>query len=191
MSKSIHDYWNIESWLITNKHLNEYSKIHNVNSITDYKNDIKHNEKLLLLEFDVLRENRLSDDRYITHKLHILRTVKDGTIFCNNPLYINIESMELDPNHKRINKRISSSKYLEYSGRIFNGLLYTMFEYYPYDIYDGSAKYTVRIHKDDLLNDIRTKNKSIQSLVLLCVSSITTNDLEKYNYINRTMSLSL
>jgi hypothetical protein len=180
----LHDYWNIENWPLTNKQLTEYSKINDTNIIHCSQNDIRHYEKLLLMEFEVLRENRLSGDRYITHKLHIIRAVKEGNIFCGNPLYINIESMELDPIHKRINKRISSSKYLEYSGRIFNGPLYTMFKYHPYDTDDGSAKYTVRIHEDELLNDIRTKRpKSIPSLVQLCFSAIPTNDLEQYNYI--------
>jgi hypothetical protein len=191
MAIHLHDYWNIESWLITNKYVGEYSKINDVNIINCSKNDIKHNEKLLLLEFNVLRENRSSDNRYITHELRIIRTVKDGTIFCENPLYINIESMELEPNHIKINKRISSSKYLEYNGRIHNGPLYTMFKYHPYDTYDGSAKYTVKLYEDDLLNDIKTKQKPMPSLVQLCVSAIATNDLKEYNYMNRTTYLSL
>lgn len=187
-----HDYWDIEKWLLTNKYVGEYSKIQDINSISCCKNYIKNNEKLLLIEFDVLRENSLDGNRYITHKLHIIRTVKNGPIICNNPLYINIDSMELEPNHIKINKRISSSKILEYTGRILNGPYYIMCEYYPEYEYYGSAKYTVKLHEDDLLNDIRTKKqKPIPSLSQLCVLAIATNDLEQYNYMNRTMHLAL
>ena len=184
-----YDYYNINSWLLNQEYVKEYSKIQDVTCISSCRNDVKNNEKLLLVEFEV--ENYLfSDRRYISNILRIIRTVKEGTIFCENPAYILLESM--CDTQLRMHKRISSGKYLSSIGEIIERPLYIWFEYYPKKNNCVSTRYTIKLNEDDLLNDIRTKKqKCVNSLVQLCISAIASNDLEKYNYMNRSMHLSL
>lgn len=180
---SLPPYYDVNSWLSTYQTVDEYSKIYDTNHISCCKQDIKHDDKLLLLEFIVLKQ------QIIAHDLHIIRIVKDGTILCKNPSYIYVESKE---NTKGIiTKRITSHSYSMPNGQMIDGPLYEPFESYP-TINRRVSLYAVRLHSDDLLNDIKNKKQTpIPSLFRLCVSAIATNCLEQYNDMNHTMHLSL
>ena len=185
---SLPPYYNVKSWLPTHQTVDEYSKIYDTNHISCCNHEIKHNDKILLLEFIVLKDNRLSNDKYIAHDLHIIRIVKDGAIFCKNPSYIYVESKE--NTYGMTTKRITAQSYSMPNGYIINGPLYEKFESYS-TVYKRTIIYATKLHGDDLLNDIKEKKQRIPSLVQLCVSAIATNNLNQYNDMNRTMHLSL
>ena len=194
----IRSFYDVKYWPGTKEYINDYSKIHEINRIHSYDNDLKHNEKLLLVEFSILNENYTSPIQThpdqtlsINHKLRIIQTVKEGTLICGNPLYpyLNLDSMEdtLGIRSQRIN-------YYDHL-RSSNFKLCIMFDYYNPSKFSTCAKYTVRLFSDDLLNDIRTKKqqqqKHVPSLLQLCVSAISTCDIEQYNHMNHTMILAL
>jgi len=214
----IRSFYDVKCWPVTKECINDYSKIHEINRIHSYDNDLKHNEKLLLVEFSTKIGNYTSpiqthpvtkspselvvgfrrnpdQTQYITHKLRIIQTVKEGTLICGNPLYpyLNLDSME-DALGIR-SQRINYYNHLRSS----NFKLCIIFDYYNPSKFSTCAKYTVRLCHDDLLNDIRrnnlqknkNKNKKVPSLLQLCVSAIATRDLEQYNHMNRTMNLAM
>ena len=196
-TESIQPFYDVNFWPVTNESVNEYSKINEINRIHGYDNDVKHNEKLLLVEFAILYENYISPirTRYINHKLRVIQTVKDGTLICGNPSYpyLNLESTA-DTQGIRL-RRIYYNHL-----RSSNYKLRVLFDYHNSSKFSTCAKYTVRLWDDDLLNDIRQqqqqqqqqqKNKKVPSLLQLCVYAIATRDLEKYNHMNRTMNLAL
>jgi len=113
-----------------------------------------------LVEFDV--ENHSS-----CIKIYI-RTVKDGTIFCENPSYIFLENMY--DIQLKIYERIYSNEYLSTSYEIIKKPLYVWFVYYPKKTCVCS-KYTVKLHEDDLLNDIKIKKTYIKSCSIMCFSN--------------------
>ena len=209
----IQSFYDVNFWPVTKESVNKYSKIKDINRIHGYDNDVKHNEKLLLVEFAIVNENYISpvqthpgamhpselvvgfrrnpdQTRSINHKLRIIQTVKDGTLICGNPSYpyLNLESMA-------DTQGIWLSRIYYDTLRSSNYKLRVLFDYYNPSKFSTCAKYTVRLYHDDLLNDIRRnnlqKNKKIPSLLLLCVSAIATHDLEQYNHMNRTMILAL
>jgi hypothetical protein len=184
-------FYDVNFWPVTNKSINEYSKINDINRLYGYDNDVKHNEKLLLVEFAIVNENYISSiqTRSINHKLRIIQTVKDGTLICGDPSYpyLNLEST-VDAHGIRL-----SRIYYDHL-RSSNYKLRVLFDYYNPSKYSNCAKYIVRLWDDDLLNDIRTnklQQRQLSSLLQLCVSAISTRDLEQYNYMNRTMILAL
>ena len=181
-------YYDFKSWLVTNQTVDEYSKRNDANPISSYLHDIKYNDKLLMLEFVVLKEYGSSGDKIIAHDLRIIRVVKDGTIFYKNPSYINVESIETTDG--MITKRITPHSYSIPDEQIVNSSLYELIETFP-TINKRVSLYTVRLPSDDLLNDIKQTTiksvKSLPSLRQLCVYAIPTNDLPHYNNINRTM----
>lgn len=186
---SIPPYYDTKSWPLTNQDIDDYSKIYDVNHIFCCKQDIKYNDKLLVMDFNVLRTDRSTGGKYIAHRLYIIRTVKEGEIFCKNPSYIYVESRE--DTSGIIAKRINSHSHILVNNKIINHPLYEMFIYFP-PFGQKSVIYTVKLLGDDLLNDIKAKKrKHIPSLVQLCVSAIATNDLDQYNDMNRTMHLAL
>jgi len=89
--------------------------------------------------------------------------------------------------------RISSNNRSLPSGEIRNCLLRVLYDYHNPNKYSTCVKYTVRLHEDDLLNDIRTKKQQhhVPRLLQLCVYAISTRDLGQYNHINHTMDLAL
>ena len=211
----IQPFYDVNFWPVTKESVNEYSKINEINRIYGYDNDVKHNEKLLLVEFAIMNENYVSpvqthpgamhpselvvgfrrnpdQTRSINHKLRIIQTVKDGTLICGNPSYpyLNLESTA-DAQGIRLSRiyynHLRSSNYK----------LRVLFDYYNPSKFSTCAKYTVRLWDDDLLNDIRTnklqqqKNKKVPSLLQLCIYAISTRNLEKYNHMNRIMYLAL
>ena len=211
----IQPFYDVNFWPVTKESVNEYSKINEINRIYGYDNDVKHNEKLLLVEFAIVNENYISpvqthpgamhpselvvgfqrnpdQTRSINHKLRIIQTVKDGTLICGNPSYpyLNLESTA-DAQGIRLSRiyynHLRSSNYK----------LRVLFDYYNPSKFSTCAKYTVRLWDDDLLNDIRTnklqqqKNKKVPSLLQLCIYAISTRNLEKYNHMNRIMYLAL
>lgn len=190
-------YYDIQSWALTQQSVNEYSKIFEANHIFGYKEDIKHNEKLLLLDFMVLKDFKLSGDKIIANDLRIIRTVKDGTIFCKNPAYIYVESSERTDG--MMTKRITPHSYLAPNGLIIDSPLYERFESFP-TVNRQTSVYMARLHSDELLNDIRAKKqrrspikpvRHLPCLFQLCVYAIATNDLPQYNNMNRKMQLAL
>ena len=170
-------------WLQTDKTVGEYSNILAANPINDFKSDIKNHEKLLNHSFFVIKECRASKTRVIIHRLYIIRTVKEGPIFCTHPEFVHVESIEWKPNQTKMTKRIDSSKYINYDGNIYNGTLST--DYCEQYVRRGYVKYTVRLHSDDLLRDIVAKAVQVPSLARLCFSAIPTCDLKYYNDMNR------
>lgn len=214
----IQPYFDIQNWPETEDFINEYSKIQDTQHITGYDDHIRHDEKLLLMEFTLLKDSqspsvaKLPQDigwdqssnstcrtrsslgvRNIAHRLHIVKTVKDGTLICGNVSYpyLNLESM-VDARGIWICRFPSNNRSLP-SGEIRNCSLSVLYDYHNPNKYSRCVKYTVRLHDDELLNDIRTKKyqKHVPSLLQLCVSAISTRDLEQYNHMNRTMILAL
>ena len=186
-NSSLPPYYDIKSWLSTKENIEDYSKINDTYHISCCKQDIRHNDKLLLLEFIVLKYSHLSDDKYIAHDLRIIRTVKDGTIFCENPSFIYLESSETMDGI--IAKRINSQNYLAPNGLIIDSPFYLQFESYP-TINRRISLYTIKLHSEDLLNNIKNiKKKPIPSLRQLCIYSIATDHLKHYNKINRKMDV--
>jgi len=166
-------YYN--NWMeITNESMSDYSKIHDANCVTG---DINHNEKLLFLEF---YKNIHRNIQYISNKMYIIQTVSVGDIICGKSLYL--ECM-CDTLGRRIYRTSSNSS-----------LLYpccVLFHYHNPSKQDCCAKYCVRLYEDKLLEDIRTKQKPIPTLLQLCVSAISTKELERYNEMNKTMLLAM
>lgn len=167
-----------KSWYATKDFINEYSKIQDAKYLTGYTNEIKHDEKLLLIKFMMLTEK-------ITHSLTIIRTVKDGAIICGHPYYpyLNLESM-VNTQGRKFQRESTSRESSEY-------LLRVLYDYHNPNKYSSCAKYVVKLHEDDVLDDIRTKKQHVPSLLQLCVSAIPTKNLEQYNHMNRTMQLAL
>ena len=56
----IQPFYDVNFWPVTKESVNEYSKINEINRIYGYDNDVKHNEKLLLVEFAIMNENYVS-----------------------------------------------------------------------------------------------------------------------------------
>lgn len=198
-------YYDIKSWLLTNETMEDYSKINEINHISSCKQDIKHNDRLLLLEFLVLKDIRSSGYKYIAHDLRIIRVVKNGEIFCKSLSFIYAESIERTDG--MISKRIypdtnvnrmgvsgddilnvsTVHSYSAPNGLIINSPLYEQFETYP-NINKRVLIYTVRLYNNDLLNDIKKqkqKQKQLPSLFQLCFYTIVSNELEQYNDIHR------
>lgn len=168
-----------KSWYATKDFINEYSKIQDAKYLTGYTNEIKHDEKLLLIKFMMLTEK-------ITHSLTIIRTVKDGVIICGHPSYpfLNLESM-LDTRGRRIQSETTSDDITNYPLRL-------LYDYHNPNTYSRCARYVVRLHEDNVLDDVKTKKQQqVPSLLQLCISAIPTKNLEQYNHMNRTMQLAL
>jgi len=166
--------------------VHDYSNILAANPIHTFKSDIKNHEKLLIQTFFVTPGPcYYSNNRYIIHRLYIIKTVKEGPIFCTHPEFTYIESLETKSTHRR---RIDSTKYIDNNGKIYQGTLST--DYCEQYVNKYSVKYTVRLHPDDLLCDIMAKalhrQGQVPSLAQLCFLAIPTYDLPQYNDMNRT-----
>jgi len=199
----IQPYFDIQNWPVTEDFVNEYSKIQDIHHITGYDDGVKHDEKLLLMEFTLLKDSQSPSStgrtrtslgvRNIAQRLHVVKTVKYGTLISGDVSYpfLNLESM-VDTKGIRICRFPSYHNSLP-CGVIRNCLLNVLYDYHNPNKYSSCVIYTVRLHDDDLLNDIRTKKqqKHVPSLLQLCVSAISTRDLEQYNHMNRTMDLAL
>ena len=185
---SLQPYYNFKFWPVTYQNINEYSKIKDIPRINDH---IKHNEKLLLLDFTVLKDIEWSGERYINHKLQIIRTAKDGILICGNKSYPHLNLQKIEEPLGGVYSHLYSNYYTVPSGHMINSTLRALFDYHNPSRHSRCAKYTVRLFEDDLLDEIRTKQKTFPSLLHLCISAISTNDLRQYNNINRTMDLSL
>jgi hypothetical protein len=181
--KTERKYCFLNDYLPTDKTVMEYSNILAANPINYFKDDIKNQEKLLLLRFYAVKKYFQSGHLHIVQKLHIIRTVKDGPVFSPKSQHVYIDSIEVEPNHTKMTKRIDSTKYITHNGNITQRPLYV--EYC--DLHKGQfyVTYTVRLHSDDLLRDIATKTVQVPSLVHLCFSAIPTGDLKYYNDMNR------
>jgi len=183
MVKTERIYGFLDDYLFTDKTVMEYSNILAANPITDFKDDIKNQEKLLLLRFNAIERYFHSGHLHIVQKLHIIRTVKDGPVFRPNSQHIYIDSIEVEPNRTKMTKRIDSTKYITHNGNITQRPLYV--EYCDLHKKEFYTTYTVRLHSDDLLRDIVTKTTQVPSLVHLCFLAIPTGDLKYYNDLNR------
>jgi len=186
----INPYYDIYHWPVTNESIDDYSKINYANRITGCKKedeavfDIKYYEKLLLLNFNLVYDSSELGERYISNRLFILRTTKNGAIANVNTLShsINLHSMT-DTRGKR--------SYTSYSDNGSFDSLRVMYDSNIKSKFTTCIKYTVRLHEDELLNDITKIQKYVPSLFQLCFYSINTNNLPQYNHINRTMNLSM
>ena len=160
--------------------VHDYSNILAANPIHTFKSDIKNHEKLLVQTFFVIDGSRYSNSRYIIHHLYIIKTVKEGPIFCTHPEFIYIESLERKSTHRR---RIDSTKYIDNNGKIYQGTMST--DYCEQYVNKYSVKYTVRLHPDDLLKAVHRQGQ-VPSLAQLCFLAIPPYDLPQYNDMNRT-----
>jgi len=171
--------YDIKSWLIVDKAIDEYSKILEIYSLTSP--NIHNNQKILLMQFDLLRKKN------IIHRLFVCRTITIGQVIAPNPIYVYMESVKYP--HVGISQRINDNEYSLVSGEIIKGRLYRLIDL----LQDEScAYYAVPLHEDNLLDEIKTKKQTIlPSLVQLCILSILTKDLPKYNELNQTVVLAI
>ena len=149
---SLQPYYNFKFWPVTYQNINEYSKIKDIPRINDH---IKHNEKLLLLDFTVLKDIEWSGERYINHKLQIIRTAKDGILICGNKSYPHLNLQKIEEPLGGVYSHLYSNYYTVPSGHMINSTLRALFDYHNPSRHSRCAKYTVRLFEDDLLDEIR------------------------------------
>ena len=170
----INPYYDICHWPATNKSIVDYSKINDVNRITGCKKedevgfDVKHYEKLLLLNFNVVYESLCQGNQYlladsttnyvgknyISNRLFILRTIKNGEIINRNSSpTMNLDNM-IDTRGKR--------SYTSYSDNVIIYSLRVMYDSNIKSKFSTCIKYTVRLNEDELLNDIKKIQKSVK-----------------------------
>jgi hypothetical protein len=180
----------------------EYSLINYVNKLKDYPFNIKHNEKILKVNFVINKKN-------IDNNLLICKVVSNGPIIyknINGYLFMNIEYhinargflwKRIENNkiifglterkcglHKKISDAVLNTDPTCTRNTTLDKSIGTI-------IGNDLVEYLVRVPNDDILDEIENKPIKIASLFQLCIYSLSSKDLNTYNQLNQKFVLSL
>lgn len=161
-----------------------YSRIEYVNT-TDDCTELQNGERLLVFVFTKTTAGYYNN---IYHSIRLCNVIKNGpTIFYDKYGYKKANIDTICYMNGKFNKYIDNSTYLSWDDKIVNEVLSENLQKY---ISKDVIYFTVRIPNSLLLEEIREHNY-LSSLKLLCIVSICTIDLPKYNKINKKYILLL